>query len=129
MAHNMNARHRDELQKDCQTSDMEKEQMRSQLRTAVLKAELLEKELHMIRKLREDDATDRQYERAYMMRRIRQMEQRESMLRAVLADYSSDGSSNVLEPRDEGNSEHALWYELTESRRNPYWESQERPEE
>jgi hypothetical protein len=114
MAHNMNARHRDELQRDCQTqtetlelradtpfqqtSDMENEQIRRQLRTAVLKAEMLEKELHMIRKFREDDAADREYERAYMMRRIRETEERENMLRAALTDYLSDDSSTESEP-------------------------------
>jgi hypothetical protein len=110
MAHNINARHRDELQKDChtqtdigaesfqQTSDMQKEQMRGQLRTAVLKAEILQEELHMIHKIREDDAADREYERAYMMWRIRQMEERENMLGVAMTDYLIDDSSNASEP-------------------------------
>jgi hypothetical protein len=63
MAHFMNTQHA-EITKDWQTqtdalelrantffqqtSDMENEQMRTQLRTAILKAEILEKEQHMI---------------------------------------------------------------------------------
>jgi hypothetical protein len=75
LTHNMNARLRDELQKQCQTegeklelgantsfqetSDMEKEQMRRKLRAAVEKAERLEIELQTIRKLMEDETADR----------------------------------------------------------------------
>jgi hypothetical protein len=114
VAHNLNTCHRDELQKDCQaltetelrantsfqqTSDMEKEQMRRQLRTTVLKAEILEKELYMILK----------YE-AYRMRRIREIVIRENMLCVALTDYLNDDSSNESElecgdgDADDGNA-------------------------
>jgi hypothetical protein len=44
-----------------ETSDMEKEQTTKELRTAVLKAQKLEKELHTVRKLMEDEVADREY--------------------------------------------------------------------
>jgi hypothetical protein len=160
---NMNGRLRYELRKDCQTqtetvemkvdtsfqqtSDTEKEQMERQLRTAILKAEILEKELHYMRELREYEAADREYDRAFSMRRLKQMEERENLLRAVLTESLSDDSSNESEPdcsdddddddddgddpaEEEDITEHASWYctsgrELTENWRNPYWESQE----
>jgi hypothetical protein len=52
-----------------QTSDMENEQMRRLLRTAILKAEILEKEWHIILKYQ-----------AYMMKRIRETEERENIV-------------------------------------------------
>jgi hypothetical protein len=124
---------------------MEKEQMREELRTAVLKAEKLEKELHTIRKLMEDEAADREHERASMMKRIKELEERENRLRAVFTEHLRDGSSNESElegedndrddPAEEGDiTGHTSWYcttdrELTESSWSPYWESHERAEE
>jgi hypothetical protein len=97
---------------------MDNEQMRRQIRTDILKAEILEKERHMIFKYQ-----------ANLMRRIREMEESENMLRAALTNYLND-SSNESDP-DGGDgddpAEHKSWYytaghELTESTRNPYWE-------
>jgi hypothetical protein len=49
---------------------MEQEQMRRELRAAVEKADTLEMELHIIHKLMEDEAADREDERAYLLQRI-----------------------------------------------------------
>jgi hypothetical protein len=110
---------------------MEIEQMGRQLRTAILMAEILEKKRHMILKYQ-----------ANMMRTIREMEERENILCMALTNYLNDDVSNESEPecgdgddRDDpaeeyGIAERASWCytagrELTESSRNPYWESQE----
>jgi hypothetical protein len=77
LTHNINARLRDELQK---------EQMGRELRAAVEKAEKLEMELHTICKLREDETDDREYERAYTLKRIEELEDREDRLRVVVME-------------------------------------------
>jgi PHD and RING finger domain-containing protein 1 len=124
---------------------MEKEQLKKELRTAVLKVEKLERELYTVRKLMEDEDADREYEKAHMMKRIEELEERENLLRAVLTENLRDCSCNEPETECDGNdgsdpaeegdiTEHASWYcttgrELTGSSWNPYWESQERAEE
>jgi hypothetical protein len=55
-----------------------------ELISADLKADRLEKELQTLQKLMENAAADREYERACMMKRIQQLEEREERLRAVL---------------------------------------------
>lgn len=98
----MNARLREESQKECQTevemleltantsfqetSGMKKEQMRRELRATVEKTEGLEAELHTIQKLTEDQAADGEYERAYMMKRIEELEDSWTLLYATLTE-------------------------------------------
>jgi hypothetical protein len=123
---------------------MEKEQLRKDLRATVLRAEKLEKELRIVRKLMEDEAADREYERAYMTKRIEELEERENRLHTVLPEHLRDDSCNESEPEgydndgdypaEEGDiTEHISWYrttgrEMTESSWNPR-DSQERAEE
>jgi hypothetical protein len=58
---------------------------------------ILIEELHIIQKLMEDEAADREYERACMMKRIQQLEKRENLLRAVITNYLCDDNSNESE--------------------------------
>jgi hypothetical protein len=95
---------------------------------------------HTIQKVMEDEAADREYERACIMKRIQQLEKRENLLRAAIAHHLRDDSSNESEPEcdydDDGDdpaeegdiTEHASRYhttscELTERSWYPYWES------
>jgi hypothetical protein len=104
-----------------ETSDMEKEQMRRELRAAVEKAERLETEMRTIRGLLLDEVADRKYERAYMLKRIDELQVSEARIHEVLIQLNfSDDSSNESEPEVQ---------EFTESSWNPYWENHERAEE
>ncbi|PNF27313.1 hypothetical protein B7P43_G02770 [Cryptotermes secundus] len=126
-------------------SDIEEEQMKEELRTTLLKAEKLKKEMNTLRNLMEDEAADREYERANMMKRIEELEEREDQLYAIVTEQLRDGKSNESEPEsdydngddpaeEEDITERTSSYfttgrELTESSWNPYWESDERAEE
>jgi hypothetical protein len=95
--------------------------------------------------LMEDQAGGREYERAYMLKRIEKLKDRVDRLYVVPADQNlGDDSSDESEPdgHDDGDdtpaegdiTELASRYcttgrELTESCWNPYWESLERTEE
>jgi hypothetical protein len=57
--------------------------LHEELRSAVLKADRLEKELQTLQELMENEAAEREYERALMMKRIQQLEEQEKRLRAV----------------------------------------------
>jgi PHD and RING finger domain-containing protein 1 len=110
-------------------SDMKQEQLKQKLRTAELKAEKLEKELYTERKLSED-------ERACMMKRIEQLEERENRILEIFTESEpeSDYNDGVDPAEEEDVTEHASWYssldrELIESSWNPYWESQYSSEE
>jgi hypothetical protein len=63
------------------------------LRSAELKAEMMEKELHTIKKLMEDEAASRECETALMMMRIEQLEESESILHEAITEYLFDDSS------------------------------------
>jgi hypothetical protein len=142
MAHNTNARLRDEFHKDCQTqtetlelrantsfqqtSDMEMENMRIQLRFAELKTETLEMIVHMMCESIENEIVYSECQRENFTRRLNEMEERGNLLHAVLADYLSDDSSNESEPEgggdgddDPAEEEGVAGRELTESRRKP----------
>jgi hypothetical protein len=123
-----------------QTSDMEKEQMREQLRADLLEAEILIEELVVLHKLWVVKVADRKCESANMKWRISKLVEREKLLRALFSDYLNDDGSNESEPErgapaeEEDITEHTSWHcttgsELAESRRNPYCETQERAEE
>ncbi|XP_023717755.1 PHD and RING finger domain-containing protein 1-like [Cryptotermes secundus] len=148
MNHHTNARIMDAAQEVChvmkmtlevitnrfcqETSDIEKETMRRQANFAILKAKLTEVELNILRRLEEAEAAE-------IEKKIKEMEERQNILQSVLNEYLSeksgpvgDGNNDDDDPAEEEDiTEHASWYctagrELTENRRNPYRESQER---
>jgi hypothetical protein len=151
--YNMNARRQTEVENlelgantsFHETSDVEKEQIRRELRAAVEKIERLQTELQTFRNFLIDETGDREHERTYMLRRIDQLQNREARIHEVLTQQNlSDDSSNEAEPEghddesdttDEGDTaEHASRYrntrrEVAESSCNPYCESQGTAEE
>lgn len=93
-----------------------------ELRTAVLKAERLENDLQTMKKVMEDEAADTQYERACMMERIQQLEERESLIRAVISADDPAEQRNIAE---HPSRYHTTGHELAERRPYPNWESGE----
>jgi hypothetical protein len=77
-----------------ETADLEEGQLREELRTAVLTAEKLEKDLNTICKSMED------VKRLYM-KRMEELQEWQNELRAIFTEHVRDDSSNESEP--EGN--------------------------
>jgi hypothetical protein len=119
-----------------QILDVEKEQMRRELRAAVEKADNLEAELHTIRKLMEDQKAETDYEIVSMWRKINELED-EVFPEINLGDDSPNQSEHDdHDTADEGDiTEGESWYcstetELTENNWNTTkWEIVERAEE
>jgi hypothetical protein len=64
-----------------------------------------------------------EYNRAYMVKRIEEPEQRDNLLRAVLIAYLCDDSSNESGPEGDDDGDNPA------EEGDPYWESLERAEE
>jgi hypothetical protein len=113
------------------TSDVEKEQLRRDLRAAEEKIERLESELIFARKLLEDKEADA-VRRACKLR-IKELVEREVGLRVIQKEQnvSDENSSETDDVTAEGDiTEHeSLCRELNESGWNSYWESVDRAEE
>jgi hypothetical protein len=82
---------------------------------------MLEKELQTIQKLIEDEAADREYERAYMMERIQQLEEREKLLCAVI---SADDPAEKRDIAECVSRYHTTGRKFIERSRYPIFESQ-----
>lgn len=99
---------------------MKKQQLRRDLRAAVEKAERLEAELNMTRKLLEEKEAYAEYETACMLNRIKGLVERDVLLCAVNNDQNvrDDSSSiSVGAHHDDGDiTERALRYCITGTR-------------
>jgi PHD and RING finger domain-containing protein 1 len=63
------------------------------LRAAELKAEMMEEELHNIKKLMKNEAANRECERAFTRMILQQLEESETLLHEVITEYLLDDSS------------------------------------
>jgi hypothetical protein len=92
-----------------ETSDIEEEHMREKLRTILLRAETLQKEMRTAFELLDDEAADREYERARMIKTIEELHvtERENRIYAILTDHLRDGKSNESEPESDYDDERA----------------------